>query len=716
MTQTAETFGERAEIEGVIERIVYENPENGFFVARLRVPNEVDLVTFVGNLMAVSPGETIRIRGRWINDVKWGRQVRAEFYETVLPSTVDGIEKYLSSGLIRGIGKVYAKRMVEAFGIETLRVIDEQPERLRTVEGIGTKRARQIRESWSEQKSIQSIMIFLQGHGISPAQAARIFKRYGDGAVAILRKNPYQLAEEIAGIGFAGADKIAANLDIAKDAPQRLQAGILHVLQRAAGEGHDFLTDAELRDEAAALLEAPPESIEQQWAPLILDGKIVRDGNALYLPLLHAAEAGIDHHLKRLLRAPRGEFTIKIEVAIQWAEKKFKIQLSEEQKHAIRLAADAKALIITGGPGTGKTTLINCLLAIFKYKGLGVDLAAPTGRAAKRMEEATGQPAQTIHRLLEFSPKEGGFKRNEHNPLSADLVVIDETSMVDVQLMHQLLKAVPDYARLFLVGDVDQLPSVGPGNVLLDCIASGIIATATLQTVFRQAAQSGIITNAHRINRGEMPQFNAEDCFFIERDEPEAALGAILELVAQRVPRKFGLDPLREIQVLTPMHRGAIGVTTLNERLQEALNPNGAPLPRRGFRIGDKVIQTRNNYELDVFNGDTGIIRSHDEELQEIEVAFPDRAVRYPYDDVDQLSLAYAITIHKAQGSEYPAVIVPLTMGHYMLLQRNVLYTALTRAKRIVVFVGERRALGRAVGNTETTRRNTRLAERLRNA
>ena len=702
-------------VEGVVERIVFESADSGFFVARLRQDGNPDLVTFVGNLMAVSPGETIRVTGHWVDDKKFGRQVRVQNYETILPNSVEGIEKYLGSGLIHGIGPAYAKRLINAFGVETLRVIDEEPERLRGVEGIGAKRASQIREAWAEQKSIQSIMVFLQGHGISPGQAVRIYKRYGDGAVAILRENPYRLAEDISGIGFSGADKIAGSLGIDQDSPKRLEAGLHFVLQEAVSEGHVYLPESELLERATALLEVDAGRLPEALTALTLGGGVVREGNMLFLLNLHLAEKGCDHHLKRLLSAPSEVLEIKIDRAIEWAEKSQGIALSPEQDAAVREAVHARVMVITGGPGTGKTTLIKTILAILEKKGVSILLAAPTGRAAKRMEEASGQEAKTIHRLLEFSPRSGGFLRGEHDPLRADLVVIDECSMVDVVLMNSLLQAIPSGARLLLVGDIDQLPSVGPGNVLMDVISSGVIPTTHLKTVFRQAAESGIISNAHRINRGEAPEFNTEDFFFIERDDPAKSLETVVELVQNRIPNKFKLDPLRDVQVISPMHRGESGVGSLNQALQAALNPDGRPVPRKEFRVGDKVIQQRNNYDLDVYNGDVGVVTVVDEELKELQVQFEDRVVLYTFDDVDNLGLAYAITVHKSQGSEYAAVVLVLASQHYMLLQRNLLYTAITRGKRLVIIVGDLKALRMAVRNTEVTRRNTRVAERLRN-
>ena len=702
-------------VEGAVERIVFEGQDSGFLVGRLQRKQPPGLMTFVGTGLAVSPGETVRLWGRWVDDAKFGRQLRVERYETVLPATADAIEKYLGSGLISGIGPAYAKRLVKAFGVETLRVIDEEPERLRKVEGIGRKRAAQIREAWQAQRAIQSIMLFLQGHGIAASQSVRIYKHYGDKAVAVLRDNPYRLAEDIPGISFKIADEIAAQMGIDTASPKRAVAGVLHTLRRATGEGHTFLPEKPLIADAAELLGIDSGIVETVLGSMCESGQVVRETAEYFLPTLHQAETGCDQLLKRLIASPKEEFPIHIEKAIAWVEKTRTIELSVEQREAVRTAATAKAMVITGGPGTGKTTLLNGLLAIFVRKGMQVLLAAPTGRAAKRMSAATGREAKTIHRLLEWSPKSGGFTRHEGNPLSADLVVIDESSMMDIGLMHSLLKALPPQARLFLVGDVDQLPSVGPGNVLMDIIASQAVPVVWLKTVFRQAAESGIITNAHRINSGEMPTYNDRDFFFVERKDPAKALETVRELVTARIPDKFGVDPLRDIQVLAPMHRGDVGVSNLNTALREALNAQTPTIGARPFGLHDKVMQTRNNYELDVYNGDVGIVTQVDEVLQEVIVHYDDRDVLYAFDELDELTPAYASTVHKAQGSEYPVVVLPLSTQHYLMLQRNVFYTAITRAKRVVVIVGDPRAVARAVHNVQASKRYSRLADRLAN-
>lgn len=711
------TDGAGAEIvEGVVERIVYENTENGFFVGRLRGKDSEALLTFVGNLMAVSPGETVRLKGRWVENRRFGRQFRADAAEVILPTSVDGIERYLGSGLIPGIGPVYAKRLVDAFKTETLQVIDEHPDRLRRVPGIGRKRAEQIRKAWEEQRSIQSIMIFLQSHGISAALSVRIHKHYGEGAAAIMRANPYQLARDITGIGFLSADRIAREMGIAVDAPARIKAGVLHALNTAGDSGHSYLQIDQLNQQTAALLKLPTDTFPEILQEMTETREIVRDQDAWYLPLLYHAEVGCAAKLKGLLRAPLDHVPIQVEKALTWVEQRVGSALSDEQREAIRVGVQSKVMVITGGPGTGKTTVIKSLLAIMEAKGIAYQLAAPTGRASKRMEEATGKEALTIHRLLEYNAATGSFQRGENNPLMTDMLVVDEASMLDVQLAHALFRALQPGTRLVLVGDVDQLPSVGPGNVLFDIIASGVIPVVRLKTVFRQGAESGIISNAHRINRGEMPEFNDRDFFLIERQDPARVLETIVEVVSRRLPARYGFSPLRDIQVLAPMRRGGAGVESINLALKQAINPDGKGIPHRSFGVGDKVMQTKNNYDLDVYNGDVGEVTLLDEEAGEMEVRFEDeRRVLYPLDATDNLAMAYATTVHKAQGSEYPALVLTLLPQHYMMLQRNVLYTAITRGKKLVVIIGSGKAVAMAVHNADIAERNSLLSDRLRN-
>ncbi len=705
---------EPTRLEGTVERIVYENADTGFLVGVLKEEQSNRLITFVGSFLAVSPGDGMRLWGRWRDNPKYGREFCVDRFETLVPSTVDGIQKYLGSGLIDGIGKEFARRIVEAFGVETLRVIDEEPGRLRSVPGIGPRRAAQIQGAWQAQKHIRSIMVFLQGHGIGVSHAVRIYKRYGDKAITVLRENPYQLAEDISGIAFRTADAIARSMGVPSDSPLRAEAGLRYVLEQSAGDGHVFVPREELEERTAQLLETGKDLIQQGLDRALKRNTLIMEGADVYIPPLYYSEMGVARLLKQIATNPLQTVPIAVDRAIAWLERRYSLTLSDEQKDAVCKAVSAKVLVITGGPGTGKTTIIRSLLDVFEQKGLSVGLAAPTGRAAKRMAAATGREAKTIHRLLEFSPQTGAFTRDDSNPLRLDMLVVDECSMVDVVLMYQLLKAVPPAARLVFVGDVDQLPSVGPGTVLFDIISSGTIPVVWLKTVFRQAAESGIITNAHRVNQGMYPEFNTRDFFFVERRDPESAGKTVVEIVTQRIPRKFGLDVRKDIHVLAPMHRGVAGVRALNEALQRSLNPNGVCINGRNFGLGDKVMQQRNNYDLEVFNGDVGIVARVDDETQSVEVVFEDRTVTYPSYMLDELDLAYAGSVHKAQGSEYPAIVMPVVPQHHLMLQRNVLYTAITRASKLVVLVGSPQALHTALHNTRTVRRYTKLAERLR--
>jgi exodeoxyribonuclease V alpha subunit len=717
-------------LEGTLERVVYSNPENAWSVVRLTVPGRGP-VAAVGNLLGVQPGERLRLDGEWVVDPKYGEQFRIAAYETVRPSTVEGIERYLASGLIPGIGPVMAKRLVTAFGEETLEVLEREPERLRQVPGIGKKRRSALAEALVAQRDLKEVMVFLQSHEVATHLAIKIYKRYGQNALEVVRSDPYRLSREVVGIGFPTADSIAARMGISPTSPERVRAGVVHLLGEAAGEGNLYLPEKELVERTGRLLAVEEEAVRAAVAVLDRAQEVVvepplsaincEEGRAVYLAAFHAAEAGLARGLAALLERPVEPLAIDVDRALAWFEGRERLGLAAAQREAIRRAITAKVLVVTGGPGTGKTTLVRGIVEILRRKGRKIRLAAPTGRAAKRLEETTGRRASTIHRLLDFDPTFGGFTRGPDRPLDADVVIVDEASMIDTALAAHLVAALPDRAQLVLVGDVDQLPSVGPGSVLADLIRSGRVEVARLTEIFRQARESGIVANAHRVNRGEMPLLgreagDREDFFFIERSDPEEALRTLTAVVTRRIPESFGLDPFEDVQVLTPMNRGLLGVERLNEALRELLNPTGREVARGGtrLRLGDKVMQVRNNYELEVFNGDVGRLVEIDEGRQVVRCRFDEREVEHPFTSLDELTLAYACSIHKAQGSEYPAVVVPLHGQHWVMLERNLLYTALTRARRLVVLVGERKALAVAVKNRRNRLRHTRLAERLR--
>jgi len=731
-TQTPE-HGE-TELEGQIERITYMNEETGYTVARVNVPGYLEPVTIVGNLLALAPGEVLEIKGDWETHPKFGRQFKILSHRTVRPSSVKGIKKYLGSGLIKGIGKEMAARIVEKFGEETLKVIDEGIDELATVDGIGRKRVEMIKNAWADQKEIRAIMIFLQEHGVGLSHATKIFKRYGQRSIAVVTQNPYRLATDIPGIGFQTADRIATQLGFEKNSPVRAEAGTLYVLNRLAEEGNVFYPYDLLIEKCREILEVDRETVIRGFGAIALDGKIVVEDlnqhmdefepnrKAVYLKRFHISETGIVRHFSRLISSKKNVRNMDVNKALDWVQKKIELRLAQSQIDAVKMAISDKVLVITGGPGTGKTTIIHAVIRIFRAVGAKIFLAAPTGRASKRMTEATGQSASTIHRLLEYSWQKGGFQRNEDHPIEGDVIILDEVSMIDTSLMYHLLKAVPSGATLIMVGDSNQLPSVGPGNVLRDVIRSGSIPVIELNEVFRQARESLIIMNAHRINRGLVPEVKGSgedpgDFYFIEQGDPDQALNIIMELVLNRIPQRFNLDPMKDIQVLSPMHKGLLGTANLNLKLQNGLNPSKKEIIRgdRRFRLNDKVMQIRNNYEKEVFNGDIGLIKTIDEEKQEMVVTYDDKPVLYDYLELDEIVLAYAISVHKSQGSEYQAVVLPILPQHYLLLQRNLIYTAVTRGKRLVVIVGSKRALTMGVKNESTMKRYTYLEERLRN-
>ena len=779
-------------LHGILERIVYESPDTGYTVGRLSARDHAELITVVGSLASINPGESLLLQGRWVDNPRYGRQFQIEKYETILPANVVGLRKYLGSGLIKGIGPKMAGLIVRKFGMDTMDVIENEPEKLARVPGIGRKRVKIIKEAWEAQREIKNVMLFLQSHDVSTAHAAKIYKTYENDAIPIVTKDPYRLADDIYGIGFVTADTIAQKLGIDKDAPQRVQAGIKYVLSQKADDGHVFQRRAELIEACQTMLEQELEAIEQGISALVEKEEIINPGftdvvdsdeqidideihddyeiseidqeplstenrepttddhSAIYLAPFYYAELGVANQFLRLLTSQEhspGLLPPNTTRFLTQLEDGMDLHFAPQQRKAIYTAMTTRALILTGGPGTGKTTTVVGMIRLFEAAGRRITLTAPTGRAAKRLSETTGREAKTIHRLLEFSPQNNGFKRNRQNPLDTDVVIVDETSMVDLVLMNRLMQAIRPTTTVILIGDTDQLPSVGAGNVLRELIDSHKIPVIQLTEIFRQAQESMIVTNAHRINKGDFPELTGDtdrNFFFMEEEDPEAIVGLICTLIADRLPQHYDYHPIDDIQLLCPMRRGMLGTESFNKRLQEVLNPEygvspvSHPLeksrfgfqgyrqgPRRsempspisrtagGFRVGDKVMQVRNNYDYDVFNGDIGRVLAIEHLDKKVYIQFPDKQVAYDTADLGELVLAYATTVHKAQGSEYPAVVIPLHTQHYLMLQRNLLYTGITRAKECVVIVGTKQALGICIRNNQVMQRNSHLAERL---
>ena len=699
----------------VVERITYQNPENGYSVMKVKVKGYNDLVTLVGNLLEVPAGSVLQCEGDWKVDKRYGSQFVCQTWEEVMPATVYGIEKYLGSGLVKGIGPKFAQLIVKQFGLDTIDIIETDIERLYEVPGIGKRRVEKIRESWDKQKDIKNVMLFLQSYGVSTAYAAKIYRQYGKESIDRVKENPYRLADDIWGIGFKTADGIAAKMGYEKDDLRRCQSGIIYTLNQLANEGHVYAEEEQLVKAAIELLEADESPIREALRNMLLTDDLKQENEAIYLPPFYYAEAGTANRLLALLRTTdEGLFTQTVDVPS--LSKETGIDYDDVQLQAIEEAVRSKVMVLTGGPGTGKTTTTQGIIAALKHMGLRILLAAPTGRAAKRMSEATGMEAKTIHRMLEFNPKDG-YKRNEENPLEGDALIVDECSMIDIVLMNSLMKAIPSSMRVVFVGDIDQLPSVGAGNVLRDLIESDIIPVIRLTRIFRQAQSSRIVMSAHAINQGQFPDTSngqQTDFFFIQQEDPETVAQEIVNLVKNRLPKAYH-QKVSNIQVLTPMQRGVVGAAQLNLALQQALNPSQVALNRGGysFRQGDRVMQLRNNYDKEVFNGDLGYVESVDVEERTLWVNFDERLVEYEVSELDELTLAYATTIHKSQGSEYPLVVMPVLMTHYVMLQRNLIYTGITRAKKICILIGTKKALWYAIRNMSVLKRNTRLKERL---
>ena len=707
-------------IKGTVKRLVYHNEENGFVIARIDLQEpEKKETTVVGKIAAISIGETYQFEGKWNLNSRYGWQFNFDDYQIILPTTLEGVRRYLGSGLIRGVGPSTANRIVDHFGEKTMETIEDYPEKLNEVVGIAQKRIELIKKSWQEQKEIKRVMLFLQSYRITTGYAVKIFKQYGSKAIEKLKENPYCLVDDIFGIGFKIADKIAQNLGIEKDSPSRTRAGIKYYLNESAGQGHCFVYQDVLTQITAELLGIAEEQVEREYAVLNHNKEIIIQNDQAWLPIYFYAEKEVSQKISCLIRFPQQLTQINVDLKIKELEKKYGIDFAAEQKRAIKEVLLHRVLILTGGPGTGKTTTTIGLIELFEDLGLKMVLAAPTGRAAKKLSEATRRTAKTIHRLLSYNPRKKGFTKNEQNPIRADAIILDEVSMIDILLMHNLLKAVKEGTCLILIGDIDQLPSVGPGNLLRDMIDSEVIPVIRLTHIFRQKEKSLIVVNAHRVNHGNFPVLSGKqerDFYFLKEEDPDRAAEKIIHLCTTRLPHSYQLNPVRDIQVLTPMYKGAVGADQLNQLMRNALNPSGKSVKygHQHYKVNDKVMQIRNNYDKEVFNGDIGTIQEIDYEEQIVRILFYHRMVDYDFTELNELVLAYAITVHKSQGSEYPVVIIPILTQHFLLLQRNLLYTAITRARKMVIIVGTNKALWIAIKNNKTVRRNTFLKERLK--
>jgi len=708
-------------IQGNIEKIVYRNEENGYVIAKITVDkNEEKLTTVVGKMASINIGETCELKGEWVNNPKYGWQFSFSDYQLILPTSLLGLKRYLSSGLIKGVGPATADRIVKQFGDKTLEVLENDLQRLTEVEGIAEKRVEIISKSWEEHKEIKRVMIFLQSYQITTGYAVKIYKTYGNKAIEKLKENPYRLVDDVFGIGFKIADRIAQNLGVEANSPARVKAGIKYILNELANQGHCYGVVTEIIKYGSELLEVEESLIEKTLSILRNNQEVIVQEDRVWLPLYYFAELGVAKKLIELLKFPQQLINIDVQKKIKYLEKKHHLSFAEEQKDAINKVLLNRVLVLTGGPGTGKTTTTLGLIELFEELKFKIMLAAPTGRAAKKISETTGREAKTIHRLLEYSPKRGTFTKNSENPIKTDVIILDEVSMIDILLMSSLLKAVSPGTILTLIGDVDQLPSVGPGNVLKDIIDSETIPVVRLTRIFRQDQSSLIIVNAHRVNEGKYPVLKGErerDFYFIEKEDPQAAAQEIINLCTDRLPSKYRIDPVSDIQVLSPMYKGEAGADNLNYSLREALNPKGKQIKygNHSFRVNDKAMQIKNNYDKEIFNGDIGRIKNIDAEEHTLEVDFYGKKVRYDFSELNELVLAYAITVHKSQGSEYRIVIIPVMTQHYLLLQRNLLYTGITRAKEMVILVGTKKALWIAIKNNKTFHRNTSLKERLQN-